>query len=147
FVNGNSDWLVPAGKGARRMTVLDVAETRKEDTPYFAAIDEELNRGGYERLLYELLTFPLAIVDNRRIPKTEALLDQKSASLGPEDGWWFDVLRGGRLPHDVPDAKAGTCPGQVLYDDYIAHANKQGSRGRSIETALSRFLLKLVPGL
>jgi hypothetical protein len=147
FISGNAEWLVPAGKGARRTAVLDVADTRKEDIPYFAAIATELQAGGYKRLLHELLTFDLSSVDLRHVPKTEALLDQKIASLAPEDGWWLDILKSGRLPHDVPDAKPGKCPGKVLYANYIEHAGKQGVRRRSIETALAIFLLKTAPGL
>jgi hypothetical protein len=147
FVNGNADWIMPAGKGARRPAVLDVADTHKEDTKYFAAIVKELRSGGYERLLHELLTFDLSSVDIRHVPKTEALLDQKIASLSAEDGWWLDILRTGQLPHLTSDAKPGVCPAQALFDHYIEHAAKHGIRRRSIETALSIFLFRIVPGL
>jgi hypothetical protein len=147
FVNGNADWIMPAGKGARRPTVLDVADTHKEDTRYFAAIVKELRSGGYERLLHELLNFDLSSVDIRHTLKTEAGLDQKIASLSAEDGWWLDILRTGQLPHLTSDAKPGVCPGQILFDHYIEHAAKQGVRRRAIETALSKFLLRIVPRL
>jgi hypothetical protein len=147
FINGNPGWLVPAGLGERRFATLDVAQTHKEDIPYFRAMVDELNHGGYQRLLYELLNFDLSTVDLRHIPKTEALLDQKIASLSPEDRWWFDILKRGKLPHDTQDAVAGRCPGQMLYDDYIEHAQKQGARRRQIETAIGIFLNNTVPGL
>jgi hypothetical protein len=83
----------------------------------------------------------------RHIPKTEALLDQKIASLSPEDGWWLDILKRGRLPHFTEDARSGVCPGQMLYDDYILHAQKQGARRRQIETAIGIFLNQTVSGL
>jgi hypothetical protein len=147
FINGNPDWLVPAGPGERRFTTLDVAPTHKEDIAYFRAIADELRDGGYQRLLYELLEFDLATVDLRHIPKTEALLDQKIASLSPEQGWWIDILKRGQLPHHTRDAQPGRCPGQMLYDDYIKHAKEQGARRRAIETAIGIFLNKNVPGL
>jgi hypothetical protein len=127
--------------------VLDVADTHKEDTKYFAAIDQELKAGGYQKLLDELLTFPLSRDDIRQVPKTEALLDQKIASPGPEDAWWLDILKGGQLPHKASDAEPGKCPGRALYDDYIEHAGKRGVNRRSIETVIGIFLLKTVPGL
>jgi hypothetical protein len=145
FINGNPGWLVPAGLGERRFATLDVADTHKEDTPYFQAISQELEDGGYQRLLSELLDFDLSIVDLRHIPKTAALLDQKIASLSAEDGWWLDILKHGRLPHHTKDAQPGRCPGQLLYDDYIQHAQKQGVRRRHIETALGIFLNKTLP--
>jgi hypothetical protein len=145
FICGDRDWLVPAGLGERRFATLDVADTRKEDTAYFAAIADELDAGGYQRLLYELFQFDVAAVDLRHIPKTEALLDQKIASLSPEDGWWFDVLKRGHLPHRTKDAQPGCCPGMLLYDDYIEHAQKQGARRRHIETAVGIFLNRTAP--
>ena len=103
--------------------------------------------GGYQRLLRELLDFDLSTVDLRHIPKTEALLDQKIASLSPENAWWLDILRKGQLPHNVKNAAADTCPGQMLYDDYIEHARKTGALRRQIETALGIYLGKIAPGL
>jgi hypothetical protein len=147
FICGDRDWLVPAGMGERRFATLDVADTHKEDTAYFRAIEEELEDGGYQRLLYELLTFDLETVDLRHIPKTEALLDQKIASLSPEDGWWLDILKHGSLPYHSKDAKPRCCPGKLLYDDYIEHAQKQGARRRQIETAVGIFIDKTVPSL
>jgi hypothetical protein len=147
FILGNPNWLVPAGMDERRFATFDVAENKKENTTYFAAIEAELRGGGYQRLLHELLHFDLSTVDLRHIPKTEALLDQKIASLSAEDGWWFDILKRGRLPYRTKDAKPGKCPGQMLYDDYIEHAQKQGARRRAIETALGIFLNKTAPGL
>jgi hypothetical protein len=145
FINGNPDWIVPAGKGARRTAVFDVADTHKEDIPYFTAIVKQLEAGGYQRLLHELLTFDSTGIDIRHVPKTEALLDQKIASLTPEDGWIFDILQKGQLPHATTDAKPGKCPAQLLYDHYLERVAKQGSRRRSIETSLSLFILKLFP--
>jgi hypothetical protein len=147
FINGNADWLVPAGKGARRTAVLDVTDTHKEDIPYFAAIEGQLKAGGYERLLHEILTFDPTGIDIRHVPKTKALLDQKIASLKPEDGWLLDILQKGQLPHATADAKPGVCPAQLLHDDYLEHTTKHGVRRRSIETALSIFLFRMFPGI
>jgi hypothetical protein len=60
FINGNADWIVPAALDERRMATLDVGEDHKQDIPYFRAIADELNQGGYARLLYELLNFDLS---------------------------------------------------------------------------------------
>jgi hypothetical protein len=35
FINGNPDWLVPAGMDERRFMTLDVGEAHKQDIPYF----------------------------------------------------------------------------------------------------------------
>jgi Family of unknown function (DUF5906) len=144
FVNGNPDWLVPAGMEERRFATLDVGEAHMQDIPYFRAIDEELKRGGYERLLFELLSFDLSKVELRVIPKTAALLDQKIETLQPEKAWWLDVLKNGRLPWCDLDNPA-KCPGRALFNSYIRHAKTTGVNRRKIETAIGMFIRGVVP--
>ena len=139
FINGNPGWLVPAGMDERRFATLDVGDAHKQDIPYFREIVDELENGGYARLLHELLNFDLSLVDLRTIPKTDALLDQKIQSLAPERAWWLDVLKNGRLPWCNKNDPS-ICPGKALYDHYIRHAQATGARRRQIETAIGIFL-------
>jgi hypothetical protein len=104
-----------------------------------------MNNGGREALLHYLLHFDLTTVDLRVIPKTAALLDQKIASLNAEKGWLLDLLGRGKLPWGC-DCR-GACPTQRLFDRYITHANRQGTRRRAIETQIGIFLSKHVPSL
>jgi hypothetical protein len=145
LVTGNQDWLVPAGFDERRFAVLDVGDAHKQDYPYFAAIDNEMDHGGRDALLHYLLNFDLSKVNLRAIPKTVALLEQKISSLNPEAGWLLDVLNRGELPWGCDEP--GTCPTRCLIDDYITHASKRGARRRAIETKIGMFLSKYVPGL
>lgn len=144
LVTGNPDWLVPAGFEERRFAVLDVGEDHMEDHPYFAAIDAEMDDGGREALLDYLLHFDLKSVDLRTIPKTAALLDQKLSSLTPEQGWWLDTLVRGELPWGIDEP--GRCPASRLFDRYVKHAQRHGTRRRAIETQLGFFLRKSAPG-
>jgi hypothetical protein len=146
FVTGNHDWQIPAGFGERRFAVFDVGEAHKEDHAYFAAIDAEMDNGGREALLHYLLTFDLPSVNLRKIPETAALLEQKIASMTPDEAWWFDILRKGRLPPQINN-QPGTCLRDVLFDTYMAHAQRQGARNRSVDTKIGIFLGKFVPGL
>lgn len=145
LVTGNPDWLIPAGFEERRFAVLDIGEAKIQNAEYFAAIDAEMNNGGREALLDFLLRFDLTSVDLRTIPKTAALLDQKLASLSPEQGWWLDTLMRGELPWGVEEP--GRCPAFRLFDRYVKHASRHGARRRSIETQLGMFLRKQVPSL
>ena len=152
LVTGNPDWMVPAGFEERRFATLDVADDHMEDYAYFAAIDEEMKNGGREALLHYLLNFDLSTVNLRQIPKTKALLEQKFASLNPEQAWWLDTLMDGRLPFSSVAEKDNTdarycCPVSALFDAYIEHAQKHGVRRRSIEVQLGIFLKKYLPGL
>jgi hypothetical protein len=143
--SGNHDWQVPAGWDERRFATLDVGEDHKQDHPYFAAIDHEMDNGGREALLYELLRFDLSKVNLRAIPMTSALLDQKISSLSPEAAWWLDVLMRGELPWGC--SEPDRCPTQRLFDSYIRHASKIGVRRRAIETVVGMFLTRLMPEL
>ena len=150
FVTGNPNWLVPAGLEERRFAVLDLGEGHVQDTAYFAGIDEQMDNGGREALLYYLLKFDLKNVDLRTIPKTTALLDQKISTLNPMQGWWLDTLMRGQLPGLLPDESPKgywTCPSASILDLYLHHAQRQGSRRRSLEVQVGIFLNKHVPGL
>jgi Family of unknown function (DUF5906) len=145
LVTGNPDWMVPAGFEERRFAVLDVGEQHMKDHAYFAAIDEEMRGGGREALLHHLLHFDLGSVDLRSTPKTAALLDQKIASMTPEQGWWLDLLRSGVLPGDWEGV--GEAPSEFLYNSYIVHAQRRAVHRRSIETTVGMFLRRVVRGL
>jgi phage/plasmid primase-like uncharacterized protein len=119
LVTGNPDWLIPAELADRRHFVLDMGEEHKEDFAYFAAIDQEMNNGGREALLYHLLNnVDLSKVNLRKVPKTKALLDQQIASMTPEQGWWFDVLSRGRLPYGCDTDRR--CSTEALFVQYLA---------------------------
>jgi hypothetical protein len=145
FVTGNADWIVPAGFDERRFAVFDVASHHKQDHAYFAAIDDEMNNGGREALLYHLLNLDLSKVNLRAIPKTDALLEQKISSLTAEAGWLLDLLSRGELPWGCEWYRE--CPSKRLIDDYITHASKRGARRRAIEVSIGLFLSKHVPGI
>jgi hypothetical protein len=144
LVTGNPDWLVPAGLEERRFAVVDAGADHMQDYPYFKAIDQEMDNGGREALLHHLLNYDLSTVNLRLIPKTAALLDQKFASLSPEQGWWLDLLRAGRLPDGVVKGQPNETPSVLLFDRYIRHANMTGARHRGLEVQLGKFLIKVV---
>lgn len=145
FVTSNNEWVVPAGLEERRFCVIDVSESRMQDSAYFAAIYAELESGGYEALLHLCLHADFTDVDLRIIPVTNALVEQKVASLSAELGWWLDLLRSGTLPGDTEGA--GVVVRQQLYRDYLEHSKRIGARRRSIETQIGMFLRKYVPEL
>jgi len=93
----NEDWVVPSGKDERRFFVLDVAEHHKQDRAYFAAIQRELDGGGYEALLHFLLHYDITDYNVRDVPQTKALLDQKIRSMSAMDEWWLSILQDGDL--------------------------------------------------
>jgi hypothetical protein len=145
LITSNSDWVVPAGLEERRFAVLDVGEEHLQDSAYFAAIQSELDRGGYEALLHRLLTWNYDAATLRKPPRTAALDQQKIASLSTEHGWLLDLLERGSLPGDT--SGSGESPAEMLRDDYIRHAKRVGRSHRSIDTALGQFLRRAMPGI
>jgi hypothetical protein len=142
MVTGNANWIVPAAMDERRFAVFDVADTHQEDHAYFGAMLKQMDNGGYAALLHHLLHLDWGGINLRTVPKTGALLDQKLASLNPEDGWWADVLRSGRLPHGC--GSPNMTPSSLLFDSYVQHANKTGARRRAIETQIGMYLNRIV---
>jgi hypothetical protein len=94
----NSDWVVPAGADARRFFVVDVADTHMQDHPYFAAINDQLDKGGREALLYELLNRDLSGFNVRQVPQTAALAEQKAFTRRGLDRLIELVAHAGSLP-------------------------------------------------
>jgi hypothetical protein len=145
LVTGNPDWLVPAGMEEHRFATLMVGEAHMQDRAYFAAIEKQLENGGYAALLRYLLDFDLSSVDIGVIPVTEQLLDQKLESLDPIQRWWLSTLREGKLPGGY-DAVANACPVKALYQRYLNHASMTHVRNpRSIETQFGIALRRLMP--
>jgi hypothetical protein len=142
LVSSNSEWVVPAGFDERRFAIFDVAKTKKQDHPYFAAILEEMDSGGREALLHHLLNFDLSQVDLRTIPQTEALLEQIIESATADQSWWYYTLKSGELPWGCDEKN--TCPKSKLFRRYVQHANLQGVRRKSVETKIGKFLDKYV---
>lgn len=146
LMTSNEDWVIPAGKDERRFCVLDVNPRCAQNTDYFREMEEELDSGGREALLHDLLTFDLSRVDLRKIPRTRALLEQKIRSLDTVESWWFE-----RLIMGSPTAGGGEWPQEIaintLFEGYLAQADKVGVRRKNELVAFGMKLAKLVPGL
>jgi hypothetical protein len=91
----NEDWVVPASLTSRRWLVLDVSPDKTGDHDYFAAIYQELQNGGYEAMLYDLLNRDLSKSNLRAVPVTDALHEQRQRSIDAATAWRLDCLHRG----------------------------------------------------
>ena len=130
----NEEWVVPAAMDARRFFVLEVSEARKSDHPYFAAIWAQMEAGGYEAMLHELLSLDLATFNVRAVPTTEGLQRQRKLSLGTTEAWWLDCLERGYVFRSklgleehfgIWHEKVTT---EVLHASYVEFANGRRER-------------------
>lgn len=111
----NDDWVVPAGKHARRFCVLDVDPVCVGDDEYFDDLYSEMDNGGREAMLHDLLERDVSDFNPANFPRTEALVDQQIRSLTGMDKWWCDALLLGELPHSGKINQAGN-----VFDSLVA---------------------------
>lgn len=148
MMTSNEDWVVPAGKDERRYCVLDIAPHVKGNYGYFQEMFEELDAGGREALLADLLAFDLTSVNLREIPRTQALLEQKLRALDSVDGFIFERLYDGTLLRDDSEWQPdGHVIRQRLYDEYLTAADKVGIKRRAEMRQFGRTLKQLFPTL
>jgi uncharacterized protein DUF5906 len=163
IIASNEDWVVPAGLKARRWAVLDVADTRKEDRAYFAAIEEEWEGGGNAAFLHLLLNYDLSAVDLYRVPKTEGLLHQKIESMQPHEKWWFECLSEGgisttdtdtdtwekwRVNPTIFDGPVAEIEKKKLHASYAQWCKRHNVHSRLMDVrTLHRWLKPLLPGM
>jgi hypothetical protein len=145
----NEEWVVPAGLEARRFLVLLTAATKVRNFQYFKAIHAEMDNGGYEAMLHDLLNRDLTDFNVRDVPDTAGLREQKKLSLGTSEAWWMDCLHRGyvyksRLGlerhfgewHDVVTT-------EVLFASYTEFAKAKNERHPMEREAFGRFMVSM----
>ena len=100
FATTNADHFKNTERDDRRDVALRVSESRKGDHAYWQALNFEIEQGGVEAMVHELLTMDLTGFNVRQKPETKELLAQKLQSLGPIPRWWHDCLSGGGVDAD-----------------------------------------------
>lgn len=125
IVLGNDRWLVPATFEERRFFFVRCASTRIQDKAYFRAIQQQLDRGGYEALLhYLMLEVDLSSFEVREAPRTQELVSQMVETLRDVDAAWHECVYTGVIPGRLEKN------GSVLLrlEDFINWAAAQKSR-------------------
>lgn len=129
MATSNSEWVVPAGDGARRFFVLDVNPVRAGDHAYFDALYHEAQNGGIEALMDFLLHFKLDTVNLRAVPVTDALREQQERSLPLQAQWALDLADRGASTGLAGLINFGqTVQTRALYEDYLTFATSRRSR-------------------
>ena len=143
----NELWAVPASVDSRRFCVFDVSNARANDTAYFGAILKELDNGGYEAMLFELLN--RTITSNLRLPPvTDALVTQRTLSLPTTESWWLDCLHRGYVfasKHGLEDIFAqwiNPISTELLFASYLAFCGTHHERRPLDRVHFGRWLQK-----
>jgi len=97
--------MIPADLDSRRFLCLEISDGRQRDRAYFAALQRQMDNGGLEAWLYDLLRVDWAAEDLRNPPETEALQVQKVQSLSPIPAFWHTAIENEELPLADADGK------------------------------------------
>lgn len=141
----NNDWAVPADLEERRFCVLDVADHHRQDFDYFKAIVQQMEAGGTQALMHELLN--RKITSNlRKIPRTQALFDQMIESMSSLQRWWLGRLHAEKIL-DSDDWWPEHRQKDEVYGNYIEHCRIERERHPEKNSQFFKKLAGLCPGL
>ena len=148
ILSSNEDWPVHLDPDDRRFFVLNVSDKRKEDHIYFKAINEELNNGGYEALLYELLHEDLTGFNPRKLPSNNDSFSIKLRSAESAHRYLYDVLVEGGFSIAEDQEKGlpvwqGPIPKDSVYEDYKKWCEQSGEKAIS-KTIFGKILKKMI---
>lgn len=161
IIASNSDWIVPAGLEERRFSFHDVSDERIQDHPYFKSIIDQMENGGREAMLYDLLRMDISAVDLRTFERTSGLFDQILSTMSTVEKFWFEKLKKGvlfefevnALNEIVPiDHTAsgeewfGEVPIKTLFMEYSHFAKSINERYPGCPEQFSKKLTKLCKG-
>jgi phage/plasmid-associated DNA primase len=107
FATNHAD-AVPADLDDRRFSIFKFSDLRKNDTTYFAALEEDYNNNGKAALLHFLLNRDITEFVPVERPEScmKLLWDQKTHHLKPYEAWWYEKLCSGVVfesRHRAPD--------------------------------------------
>jgi hypothetical protein len=141
-VIGNEDWLVPASVDERRYAVFEVGEGRRLDGRFFSDMETLIDeKGGNSVLLHYLQHFDLSLTNPNVAPKTDALAEQKEASLTPLQQWWFDCLQEGRVAGAFAEGWPTSLAKGECYEAFERVLRQRQVRGRIMPLSVfARYL-------
>ncbi len=95
IMSSNENWPVHIDPDDRRFFVVRVSETHKEDHVYFGLIQNELDNGGYEGLLYDLLHEDISNFNPRQLPHSNESFSIKLRSADSDIRYIYEALNTG----------------------------------------------------
>ena len=159
IMTSNNDHIVRADGSERRYAVFEVHNPHQGDPDarraYFGSLVEQMENGGYEAMLGELLTRDISGWNAEAIPETAALRRQKLLNLAnnPVQSWLHErlaegvyiVAGDGAVAEGYPwgQDQSTVVPVRAVLDDFIAYVRRNNYHAS--ERLLSMNLPKLMP--
>lgn len=135
----------------RRYFLARVNESHMNDQAFFTKLHDELENGGYEAMLWDMLQRDITSWRPRNnIPTTSAALEQKVRGMGPLATFVFGLLHEGKLP-DPHEGDWLSGPIRMLQGDFKHifmlwcrdNGIKPGGNGRSNVRFFNDEMVKL----
>jgi phage/plasmid-associated DNA primase len=150
WMASNLDWVVPASLQARRWFIPKVSDHRIGDREYFAAIYREIENGGLEAMLFDLLHRDISNFDPRAVPLTEPLAIQKLHSLDTLHRWWLTCLDRefiwrSRFGVRMFQNWFEFCTTELLMSSYLQWCDENRLYTRQSRQDLGTFMTKMYP--
>jgi hypothetical protein len=154
ILSSNEEWPVHLDPDDRRFFILRVSDKHKEDHEYFKLIQDELDNGGYEALLYDLLHEDLTDFNPRRFPSSADSFAIKLRSADSSLRYLYEVLcEGGFSIGNTKDDRGtdnqvwqGPIPKSTVYEDYVAWCRDSGET-ISTSAQFGKAIKRMIPSV
>ncbi|MBS0620836.1 MAG: hypothetical protein JSS61_05210 [Verrucomicrobia bacterium] len=148
IVSSNEDWSVHLDPDDRRFFVLDVSADRKEDFHYFGEIRSQLENGGYEALMHDLLHEDLNGFDPKVMPENFSGFDMKLESAPSIDRFIYASLKEECWDHANagPSTELKDLTVDKFYDHYKTWCEREKQSIQRKEQVGKR-LRAIIPGM
>lgn len=146
MVSSNEASIVPADVADRRWQIFEVGDRNREDHVYFRTLAKQLDEGGREGMLYDLLNRDISKgPDPRHTIKTAGLFEQILRAQGAEFRYVFQILDDGLLPQqDAPNNRPNaTTIGAMLAELRAKHPGGQYVQSRNF----GKYLKGIFPAI
>ncbi len=151
----NSDWVVPVDKDDRRYVVLDVAGNNKKDRDYFGRMIQQMEKGGYEKLMYMLKSRDLSKRQWSKLPMTKAKVENILYGFNAISKWIYDCLDTGyesEVLFSNTNIFAGQSEGMevslktdVVFDMFDIYNTRYRMGGKYVDpTSIGMWLSKII---
>lgn len=136
----NEDWVVPAGTdNERRYAVFNVDQDNR-GSAFWSRLNNELRRGGYNRMLHDLLARDVSGFNPHNIPATTALAEQKIRSLDTVAAWLLEAAEDNLA--DFGTRVQGMYSTSDVYDSYLRYCDRANIGGRRMSNTAFGIALK-----
>ncbi len=148
MMSSNRDYVVPAGMdGERRFGVFEVSEEVRP-AEFWDRLNAQLEDGGYQTLLFDLLHRDIQSFRPQNIPQTQALSQQKIEAMDYVEQWLFALLDSENW-NGLPVIEDGDVQYILAHDfqnNFLQYLNGRRTV-RSIETQVGMNFRKFIPSM